>query len=69
MKQAKLPDPWKKYAGEFITQDAFLERLYNSLNGLKTGKFIQHNLMPNTVCPVSHPTFEGALISFASHAP
>jgi len=43
MKQAKLLDPWKKYAGQFINQDAFLETLYNSLNGLKSGKFIQHN--------------------------
>lgn len=43
MKQAKLLDPWKKYSGEFITQDAFLETLYNSLTGQKNGKFIKHN--------------------------
>ena len=43
MKQAKLLDPWKKYSGEFITEDAFLETLYNSLTGQKTGKFIKHN--------------------------
>jgi glyoxylase-like metal-dependent hydrolase (beta-lactamase superfamily II) len=43
MKQAKLLDPWKKYAGEFITQDVFLETLYNSLTGQKNGKFIKHN--------------------------
>src|SRR5947209_6546974 len=33
MKQAKLLDPWKKYSGEFISEDAFLETLYNSLSG------------------------------------
>ncbi len=43
MKQAKLLDPWKKYSGDFINQDAFLETLYNSLTGQKTGKFIKHN--------------------------
>src|SRR5579862_5195213 len=43
MKQAKLLDPWKKYSGDFITEDAFLETLYNSLTGQKTGKFIKHN--------------------------
>lgn len=43
MKQAKLLDPWKKYSGDFITQDAFLETLYNSLTGQKNGKFIKHN--------------------------
>jgi cyclase len=43
MKQAKLLDPWKQYAGDFITEDVFLETLYNSLTGQKTGKFIKHN--------------------------
>ena len=43
MKEKKLLDPWKKYAGEFISEDAFLETLYNSLTGQKNGKFIQHN--------------------------
>jgi cyclase len=43
MKQAKLLDPWKKYSGEFIKEDAFLETLYNSLSGQKNGKFIKHN--------------------------
>jgi cyclase len=43
MKQAKLLDPWKKYAGEFITQDVFLETLYDSLTGQTNGKFITHN--------------------------
>jgi len=43
MKQAKLLDPWKKYSGDFVNEDAFLETLYNSLTGQKTGKFIKHN--------------------------
>ena len=43
MKQAKLLDPWKKYAGDFINADAFLETIYNSLTGQKNGKFIKHN--------------------------
>jgi cyclase len=43
MKQAKLLDPWKKYSGGFLTQDTFLETLYNSLTSQKTGTFIKHN--------------------------
>jgi hypothetical protein len=43
MKQAKLLDPWKKYSGDFINQDTFLETLYNSLTGQMNGKFIKHN--------------------------
>lgn len=43
MKQAKLLDPWKKYSGQFVNEDVFLETLYNSLTGQKNGKFIKHN--------------------------
>lgn len=43
MKQAKILDPWKKYSGEFVSQDAYLETVYNSLTGQKNGKFIKHN--------------------------
>ena len=43
MKEKKILDPWKKYAGDFITEDAFLETLYNSLTGQKNNKFIKHN--------------------------
>lgn len=43
MKQAKLLDPWKKFSGDFINEDTFLETLYNSLTGQKNGKFIKHN--------------------------
>jgi len=43
MKDQKILDPWKKYSGDFINQDTFLETLYNSLTGQKNGKFIKHN--------------------------
>ena len=43
MKQEKILEPWKKYSGDFISSDAFIETLYNSLTGQKSGKFIQHN--------------------------
>jgi glyoxylase-like metal-dependent hydrolase (beta-lactamase superfamily II) len=43
MKQAKILEPWKKYSGEFISADAFIETLYNSLSGAKTGAYIKHN--------------------------
>jgi cyclase len=43
MKEKKLLEPWKKYSGEFINADAFLETVYNSLTGQKNGKFIKHN--------------------------
>jgi glyoxylase-like metal-dependent hydrolase (beta-lactamase superfamily II) len=42
MKQAKLLDPGKKHAGDFINADVFLETLYNSLTGQKNGKFMKH---------------------------
>ena len=43
MKQAKLLAPWKKYSGDFVNEDAFIETLYNSLTGEKNGQFIKHN--------------------------
>jgi cyclase len=43
MKEKKVLEPWKKYSGDFVSQDAFLETLYNSLTGQKDGKFIKHN--------------------------
>jgi cyclase len=43
MKQEKILEPWKKYAGDFVNADAFIETLYNSLSGQKTGAFIKHN--------------------------
>jgi len=43
MKQAKLLTPWKKYSGDFVNEDTFIETLYYSLSGQKNGKFIKHN--------------------------
>jgi cyclase len=43
MKQEKVLEPWKKYSGDFVSSDAFLETLYNDLTGKKDGKFIKHN--------------------------
>ena len=43
MKQEKILEPWKKYAGDFVNADAFIETIYNSLSGQKTGNFIKHN--------------------------
>ena len=43
MKQEKILALWSKYSGDFVKEDTFIETLYNSLTGQKTGKFIQHN--------------------------
>jgi len=43
MKQEKLLEPWKKWGGDFVSQDVFLETIYNSLTGQKNGKFVKHN--------------------------
>lgn len=42
IKQAKVLDPWKKYSGEFVTADIFIETLYNDLTGKKAGKLLPH---------------------------
>jgi len=43
LKQEKVLEPWKKYSGDFISSDVFVETLYNDLTGKKTGEFIKHN--------------------------
>src|SRR6266849_517379 len=43
LKQEKVLEPWKKWAGDFISSDAFIETLYNDLTGKKTGEFMKHN--------------------------
>jgi cyclase len=43
MKEKKVLDPWKQYSGDFVSEDVFLETLYNSLTGQKNGMFIKHN--------------------------
>ncbi len=43
MKERKILDPWKKYSGDFVSEDVFLETIYNSLTGQKNGMFVKHN--------------------------
>src|SRR5215470_10907203 len=43
LKQEKVLDPWKKWNGDFVTTDGFIETLYNDLTGKKDGKLIKHN--------------------------
>lgn len=43
LKQEKVLAPWQKFSDTFITEDAFVETLYNDLTGRKNGKFISHN--------------------------
>jgi cyclase len=38
MKQARILDPWKNYSWDFISEDTYLETLYNSLTGQKNGR-------------------------------
>lgn len=42
MKQEKILEPWKKWSGESVDYDKFIETLYNSLTGTK-GEFVKHN--------------------------
>jgi cyclase len=43
MKQDKILDPWaKRWNGDFVKTDAFIETLYNSMTGTK-GEFVKHN--------------------------
>ena len=44
MKKDKILAAWdKKYASKFVTQDVFIETLYNSLTNQKNDAFVQHN--------------------------
>jgi glyoxylase-like metal-dependent hydrolase (beta-lactamase superfamily II) len=44
MKKDKILAAWeKKYANKFVTQDVFIETLYNSLTNQKNTAFVQHN--------------------------
>jgi glyoxylase-like metal-dependent hydrolase (beta-lactamase superfamily II) len=43
LKQEKVLEPWKKWSGDFVSSDVFIETLYNDLTGKKTGEFIKHN--------------------------
>lgn len=43
MKKEKILEPWKKYDGDFINSDAFIETLYNSLTGKTDAGLMKHN--------------------------
>lgn len=43
MKRAKILDPWKRYSGEFVSEDAFLETIYISVTGQRSAEVIKHN--------------------------
>src|ERR1044071_8157750 len=43
MKQEKILEAWKRWSGDFISSEAFIETLYNDLTGKKSGEFIKHN--------------------------
>ncbi len=44
MKKDKILAAWdKQYANKFVTQDVFIETLYNSLTNQKNAPFVQHN--------------------------
>ena len=43
MKQARILEPWKKFGGDFVKEDGFIETIYNSLTGQKNGTFVKHN--------------------------
>ena len=42
MKQEKILSAWEKWSNDFLSSDAFIETLYNSLTGHK-GEFVKHN--------------------------
>ncbi|HEY4962723.1 MAG TPA: MBL fold metallo-hydrolase [Terriglobales bacterium] len=44
MKKEKILAAWdKKYSGDFINSDVFIETLYNSLTNQKNAEFVKHN--------------------------
>lgn len=43
LKQEKVLEPWKKWSGNYITSDIFIETLYNDLTGARPSGFMKHN--------------------------
>jgi hypothetical protein len=43
LKQEKVLEPWKKWNGDFVSTDMFVETLYNHLTGKQDEKLIKHN--------------------------
>jgi cyclase len=42
MKQEKILAPWAKWSNDFVSQDVFIETIYNSLTN-QPGAFVKHN--------------------------
>jgi hypothetical protein len=42
MKQEKILAAWQKWSNDFVSQDVFIETLYNSLTG-RPGQLVKHN--------------------------
>jgi cyclase len=42
LQKEKVLEPWKQFAGPFISADLFIETLYNDLSGRKTAALIRH---------------------------
>jgi glyoxylase-like metal-dependent hydrolase (beta-lactamase superfamily II) len=42
MKKEKILEPWAKWSNEFVSQDIFVETIYNSLTN-QPGSFVKHN--------------------------
>jgi cyclase len=42
MKQEKILEPWAKWSNDFVSQDVFIETIYNSLTN-HPGQFVKHN--------------------------
>jgi len=42
MKQEKILAPWAKWSNDFVSQDIFIETIYNSLTN-HPGQFVKHN--------------------------
>jgi len=43
LKREKVLEPWKKWNGDFVSTDMFVEMLYNDLTGKQDEKLIKHN--------------------------
>lgn len=43
MKQEKILEPWQKFSGDFISSDAYIDTVYNSLTGKPGAGLIKHN--------------------------
>ena len=42
MKKEKILDAWNTFSGDFVSTDAYIETVYNSLTGKKNAKLLNH---------------------------